>query len=60
MGMLGAFTLLSNMVKTMSCIYYDLCFLYYQDGTIIRGQNEISHPTNGLLEPINKVLKTES
>lgn len=26
-----------------------------QDGTIIRGQNEISHPTNGCMEPINKV-----
>ncbi|XP_057494298.1 uncharacterized protein YNL011C isoform X1 [Actinidia eriantha] len=25
------------------------------DGTIIRGQNEISHPTNGSTEPINKV-----
>lgn len=25
------------------------------DGTIIRGQNEISHPTNGSMEPINKV-----
>lgn len=25
------------------------------DGTIIRGQNEISHPTNGCMEPINKV-----
>ncbi|XAR59239.1 hypothetical protein NMG60_11014965 [Bertholletia excelsa] len=25
-----------------------------QDGTIIRGQNEISHPTNGSMEPINK------
>ncbi|XP_073147601.1 uncharacterized protein YNL011C [Henckelia pumila] len=24
------------------------------DGTIIRGQNEISHPTNGCTEPINK------
>ncbi|KAM0946036.1 putative 2-phospho-L-lactate transferase CofD, CofD-like domain superfamily [Dioscorea sansibarensis] len=24
------------------------------DGTIIRGQNEISHPTNGCMEPINK------
>ncbi|XP_057247079.1 uncharacterized protein YNL011C isoform X2 [Beta vulgaris subsp. vulgaris] len=24
------------------------------DGRTIRGQNEISHPTNGLLEPINK------
>ncbi|XP_073297388.1 uncharacterized protein YNL011C isoform X1 [Primulina huaijiensis] len=24
------------------------------DGTIIRGQNEISHPTNGFMEPINK------
>uniref|UniRef100_A0A5B6YS43 LPPG:FO 2-phospho-L-lactate transferase CofD/UPF0052 n=1 Tax=Davidia involucrata TaxID=16924 RepID=A0A5B6YS43_DAVIN len=24
------------------------------DGTIIRGQNEISHPTNGSMEPINK------
>ncbi|KAI4323714.1 hypothetical protein L6164_023299 [Bauhinia variegata] len=24
------------------------------DGTIIRGQNEISHPTNGSTEPINK------
>ncbi|KAL5576557.1 hypothetical protein UlMin_018256 [Ulmus minor] len=24
------------------------------DGTIIRGQNEISHPTKGSLEPINK------
>ncbi|XP_020106278.1 uncharacterized protein YNL011C [Ananas comosus] len=24
------------------------------DGTIIRGQNEISHPTNGRTEPINK------
>ncbi|KAL0321284.1 UNVERIFIED_CONTAM: hypothetical protein Sradi_5389900 [Sesamum radiatum] len=34
-------------------------FLVYfqdQDGTIIRGQNEISHPTNGSMEPINKVL----
>ncbi|CAB1184519.1 unnamed protein product [Spirodela intermedia] len=28
------------------------------DGTIIRGQNEISHPTNGLLEPINKESST--
>ncbi|KAL0407417.1 UNVERIFIED_CONTAM: hypothetical protein Slati_4055600 [Sesamum latifolium] len=26
------------------------------DGTIIRGQNEISHPTNGSMEPINKVF----
>ncbi|KAF9609456.1 hypothetical protein IFM89_016455 [Coptis chinensis] len=26
------------------------------DGTIIRGQNEISHPTIGTLQPINKVL----
>ncbi|XP_064960111.1 uncharacterized protein LOC103973718 isoform X2 [Musa acuminata AAA Group] len=26
------------------------------DGTIIRGQNEISHPTNGCMEPINKVF----
>ncbi|XP_057494301.1 uncharacterized protein LOC130779621 isoform X4 [Actinidia eriantha] len=26
------------------------------DGTIIRGQNEISHPTNGSTEPINKVF----
>ncbi|PIA30462.1 hypothetical protein AQUCO_05500024v1 [Aquilegia coerulea] len=26
------------------------------DGTIIRGQNEISHPTGGSLQPINKVL----
>ncbi|GMP72208.1 hypothetical protein CsSME_00030317 [Camellia sinensis var. sinensis] len=25
------------------------------DGTIIRGQNEISHPTDGSMEPINKV-----
>lgn len=24
------------------------------DGTIIRGQNEISHPSNGCMEPINK------
>ncbi|KAG6477494.1 uncharacterized protein LOC122024158 [Zingiber officinale] len=24
------------------------------DGSIIRGQNEISHPTNGCMEPINK------
>ncbi|XP_059669865.1 uncharacterized protein YNL011C isoform X2 [Cornus florida] len=24
------------------------------DGTIIRGQNEISHPTNGFMEPVNK------
>ncbi|XP_021850407.2 uncharacterized protein [Spinacia oleracea] len=24
------------------------------DGRTIRGQNEISHPTNGLLEPVNK------
>ncbi|CAA0819920.1 maternal effect embryo arrest 18 [Striga hermonthica] len=24
------------------------------DGTIVRGQNEISHPTNGSMEPINK------
>ncbi|KAI3466728.1 hypothetical protein Pfo_023391 [Paulownia fortunei] len=24
------------------------------DGTIMRGQNEISHPTNGCMEPINK------
>ncbi|KAL2475194.1 maternal effect [Abeliophyllum distichum] len=24
------------------------------DGTIIRGQNEISHPTDGTMEPINK------
>ncbi|XP_022848061.1 uncharacterized protein LOC111370542 isoform X3 [Olea europaea var. sylvestris] len=24
------------------------------DGTIIRGQNEISHPTNGSMEPVNK------
>ncbi|WOL20455.1 hypothetical protein Cni_G29260 [Canna indica] len=24
------------------------------DGSIIRGQNEISHPTNGRMEPINK------
>lgn len=28
---------------------------YFQDGTIIRGQNEISHPTNRFMEPINKV-----
>ncbi|KAF8413767.1 hypothetical protein HHK36_001760 [Tetracentron sinense] len=28
------------------------------DGTIIRGQNEISHPTNGSMEPINKVFPT--
>ncbi|XP_019055762.1 PREDICTED: uncharacterized protein YNL011C isoform X2 [Nelumbo nucifera] len=26
------------------------------DGTIIRGQNEISHPTKGSMEPINKAL----
>ncbi|XP_022848060.1 uncharacterized protein LOC111370542 isoform X2 [Olea europaea var. sylvestris] len=26
------------------------------DGTIIRGQNEISHPTNGSMEPVNKVF----
>nr|XP_029121123.1 uncharacterized protein LOC105047596 isoform X6 [Elaeis guineensis] len=26
------------------------------DGTIIRGQNEISHPTSGCMEPINKVF----
>ncbi|XP_060974768.1 uncharacterized protein YNL011C isoform X3 [Cannabis sativa] len=25
------------------------------DGTVIRGQNAISHPTNGSMEPINKV-----
>ncbi|XP_060672931.1 uncharacterized protein YNL011C [Ziziphus jujuba] len=25
------------------------------DGTIIRGQNEISHPTKGSMEPVNKV-----
>ncbi|GER41555.1 maternal effect embryo arrest 18, partial [Striga asiatica] len=25
-----------------------------KDGTIMRGQNEISHPTNGSMEPINK------
>ncbi|KAG5517025.1 hypothetical protein RHGRI_037690 [Rhododendron griersonianum] len=25
------------------------------DGTVIRGQNEISHPSNGSMEPINKV-----
>lgn len=28
---------------------------YFQDGTIIRGQNEISHPTSRFMEPINKV-----
>ncbi|KAL4627060.1 hypothetical protein ACB092_05G140000 [Castanea dentata] len=28
------------------------------DGTIIRGQNEISHPTCGSMEPINKVFPT--
>ncbi|XP_042516091.1 putative gluconeogenesis factor isoform X2 [Macadamia integrifolia] len=26
------------------------------DGTVIRGQNEISHPTSGSIEPINKVF----
>ncbi|KAL4204616.1 hypothetical protein AMTRI_Chr01g132870 [Amborella trichopoda] len=26
------------------------------DGTIIRGQNKISHPTNESLEPVNKIL----
>ncbi|KAA8519681.1 hypothetical protein F0562_013874 [Nyssa sinensis] len=26
------------------------------DGTVIRGQNEISHPTNGSMEPINKLI----
>lgn len=30
-------------------------FNLLQDGTIIRGQNEISHPTNGPSELINKV-----
>ncbi|KAF2300704.1 hypothetical protein GH714_015242 [Hevea brasiliensis] len=24
------------------------------DGTVIRGQNEISHPTNGTMQPVNK------
>ncbi|XP_078431597.1 maternal effect embryo arrest 18 isoform X2 [Wolffia australiana] len=28
------------------------------DGSLIRGQNEISHPTNGLLEPIYKESST--
>ncbi|XP_031129445.1 uncharacterized protein YNL011C isoform X1 [Ipomoea triloba] len=28
------------------------------DGTIIRGQNEISHPTNGRMEPINKGISS--
>ncbi|OIW13716.1 hypothetical protein TanjilG_08058 [Lupinus angustifolius] len=26
------------------------------DGTVIRGQNEISHPTSGTMEPVNKVF----
>uniref|UniRef100_A0A2P2LGC6 Uncharacterized protein YNL011C isoform X4 n=1 Tax=Rhizophora mucronata TaxID=61149 RepID=A0A2P2LGC6_RHIMU len=25
-----------------------------KDGTMIRGQNEISHPTNGFMQPIDK------
>jgi hypothetical protein len=29
----------------------------FQDGTIIRGQNEISHPSNGRREIVNKVLE---
>ncbi|KAI8525679.1 hypothetical protein RHMOL_Rhmol13G0248400 [Rhododendron molle] len=28
------------------------------DGTVIRGQNEISHPSNGFMEPINKVCSS--
>ncbi|KAJ6377276.1 hypothetical protein OIU76_026281 [Salix suchowensis] len=27
------------------------------DGTIIRGQNEISHPTNGFMQPIDKLME---
>ncbi|KAF3948482.1 hypothetical protein CMV_013567 [Castanea mollissima] len=30
------------------------------DGTIIRGQNEISHPTCGSMEPINKIFSSSS
>ncbi|KAG9439192.1 hypothetical protein H6P81_019357 [Aristolochia fimbriata] len=30
------------------------------DGTIIRGQNEISHPSNGSMTPINKELSSVS
>ncbi|CAL5412341.1 unnamed protein product [Camellia sinensis] len=30
------------------------------DGTIIRGQNEISHPTNGSMEPINKMVSSST
>lgn len=29
----------------------------FQDGNIIRGQNEISHPSNGRREIVNKVLE---
>ncbi|KAK1271232.1 hypothetical protein QJS04_geneDACA004368 [Acorus gramineus] len=28
--------------------------IYFQDGTVIRGQNEISHPTNESMRPIIK------
>ncbi|GLJ11387.1 hypothetical protein SUGI_0155200 [Cryptomeria japonica] len=28
------------------------------NGTVIRGQNEISHPTSGAVEPINKVVSS--
>ncbi|GJS23764.1 hypothetical protein Tco_0452396 [Tanacetum coccineum] len=38
------------------------CFAYFsnQDGTIIRGQNEISHPTSGSLQLIDKILVKEA
>lgn len=42
-------------IKTIRFINIFLCSIYVQDGTIIRGQNEISHPTTGPLEIINKV-----
>ena len=36
--------------------FFACCFSSeVQDGTIIRGQNEISHPTNGSLQLIDKV-----
>lgn len=51
----------------ITCICIDIChrvysnqyFLkwltYLQDGTIIRGQNEISHPATGSMQPVDKV-----
>ena len=38
----------------LSFLTYSECSVFMKDGTIIRGQNEISHPTIGSMQLIDK------